>query len=135
MLVVGIITLIFGFMFTFSPQAMLSIAYESFTGNNWNLFVTATPKTVDFLLLNGTIFGLHTLVMGILFVSIAILGFRSGQRWAWYTLLVAATLTCVSDAIIMWTLGLTPLVIGNVVFLSLAYIALGISAKPILSKK
>ncbi len=115
---------------------MTSIAYESYTGNSWNLFVTATPKTVDFLLLTGgTLFGVHTLVMGILFVSIAVVPFRSGQRWAWYTLLIASTLTCASDAIIMWTLGLMPLVIGNVILLLLTYIALGISAKPILSKK
>ena len=136
MLVTNIVVFLFGFIFTFFPSFMNIMGYESYTGQTWSAFVSATPKTVDFLLLTaGTMFGLHILVMGVLFISITITGFRNGQRWAWYALLVASTLGWVGDTAAVLVMGLVPLAIGNLVFLSLAYIALGISEKPILSKK
>jgi len=41
----------------------------------------------------------------------------------------------VSDGVATFIIGDIPMVIGNIVFLIIAYIALGISAKDILRKK
>ena len=136
MLVTGIVILLFGFIFTLSPDFMNTMGYESYTGQSWSAFVSATPKTVDFLLLTaGTMFGMHLLVMAVLFISITVTSFRMGQKWAWYALLIASTLGWVGDTAALLVMGLVPVAISSLVFLSLAYIALGISAKPILSKK
>jgi hypothetical protein len=136
MLVTNIAVFLFGFIFTLNPSFMNTMGYESYTGQSWSAFVSATPKTVDFLLLTaGTMFGMHLLVMGVLFVSVTVTGFRSGQRWAWYALLIASTVGWLSDAVAVYVMGVVQVAIGSLVFLSLAYIALGLSAKSILSKK
>jgi hypothetical protein len=80
-------------------------------------------------------FGTHILVMAVLFFAVTLMGFRKGQSWSWYTLLIGITLVCVPDAVATFTMGLMPMAITNIVFLMIAYIALGISAKDILSKK
>ncbi len=136
LLVTGIVILLFGFIFTLVPDFMNIMGYEAYTGTSWNSFTAATPQTADFLLLTaGTMFGIHLLVMGFLFISITVMAFKSGQRWAWYTLFIASTIGWVSDAVAVYSMGVVQVAIGNIVFLSLAYIALGISAKPMLSKK
>jgi hypothetical protein len=136
MLVTGIVMLLFGFIFTLVPDFMNTMGYESYTGQSWSAFLSATPKTVDFLLLTaGTMFGLHLVVMAVLFIAITVTSFRTGHKWAWYALLIASTVGWLSDAVAVYVMGVVQVAIGNLVFLSLAYIALAISAKPILSKK
>lgn len=136
MLVTNIVILLFGLLFALSPLTMNTMGFEAYTGQSWSTFASANTKAVDFVLLtSGAMFGFHLLVMGVLFISITVTGFRKGQRWAWFALLIASTIGWVSDAVAVSIMGVPPLAIGNLLFLTLAYVALGISAKPIFSKK
>ena len=135
MMIPNFAILLFGLVFTFIPDAMNSQGFESFTGQNWSAFVSASPKTADLLLLTaGRMFGVHILIITVLFFGITLTSFRRGERWSWYALLTGVTLF-VFDIVAVLIMGLVPLAIGNVVVISLAYVALGISAKDILSKK
>jgi hypothetical protein len=136
MMIPDFAALLFGLVFTFVPDVMNSQGFESFTGQSWSAFVSANPKIADLLLLtSGRMFGTHILVMALLFFAVTLYGFRKGQGWSWYTLLIGFTLGWVPDAVAVGIIGMMPLVIGSIVFLLIAYIALGISAKDILGKK
>ena len=136
MMIPDFAVLLFGLIFTFVPDVINSQGFESFTGQSWNTFVSTSPKIADFLLLTaGRMFGTHILVMAVLFFAVTLMGFRKGQSWSWYTLLISITLVCVPDAVATFIMGLIPMAIINIVFLMIAYIALGISAKDILNKK
>ena len=136
MMIPDFVALLFGFIFTFAPEIINSNGYESFTGLSWSTFVSANPKAAELLLLTaGRMGGIHILVMAILFFAVTLYGLRRGQSWSWYTLLISFTLVWVPDAVAVYIIGQMPLAIGSIVFLLIAYIALGISAKDILSKK
>ena len=136
MMIPDFVALLFGFIFTFAPEIINSNGYESFTGLSWSAFVSANPKAADLILLTaGRIAGVHILVMAVLFLAVTLYGLRKGQGWSWYTLLISFTLVWVPDAVAVFIIGQTPLAIGSIIFLLIAYTALGISAKDILSKK
>ena len=136
MVVPNFVALFFGLVFTFIPDVMLTMGYESFTGQSWSAFVSASPKTVDWILLTaGRMYGVHILAMAVLFLAVTFMSFRKGERWSWYALLIGATLVWIFDAVATLIMGIVPIAIGNVVMLLIVYTALGISAKDILSKK
>ena len=136
MMVPNFAVLLFGLVFTFIPETMLSSGFESFTGQSWSAFVSASPKAADWILLTaGRMFGVHILVIAILIFAVTLMSFRRGERLSWYILLIASTFGYVSDAVAVYIMGLMPLVAINIVVLLIVYIALGISAKDILSKK
>ena len=127
--------LLFGLVFTFIPDAMNSQGFESFTGQSWSAFVSTSPNTTDWILLTaGRMFGVHILVITVLFFGITLTSFRKGERWSWYALLIGVTLTAF-DIVAVLIMGLLPVAIVDAVMISLAYVALGISARDILSKK
>ena len=136
MMVPNFAVLLFGLVFTFIPDAMLSSGFESFTGQSWSALVSASPKTTDWILLTGgRMFGVHILVMTVLMLAITLKSFRRGESWSWYALLIGVTLGMTFDTVAVYIMGLIPLVVVNIVVLLIAYIALGISAKDILGKK
>ena len=136
MMIPNFVALLFGLVFTFIPDVMLSMGYESFTGQSWSAFVSASPKTVDWILLTaGRMYGVHLLAMAGLFLAVTFMSFRKGERWSWYVLLIGSTLAWIFDTVAVLIMGIVPVAIGNVVMLLIDYAALGISAKDILSKK
>ena len=136
MMVPNFAVLLFGLVFTFIPDAMNSQGFESFTGQNWSAFVSASPNTTDWILLTaGRMFGVHILVIAILIFAVTLMSFRRGERWSWYTLLMAITLGMTLDIVAVYIMGQIQVVAIDIIVLLIAYIALGISAKDILSKK
>ena len=136
MMVANFAVLLFGLVFTFIPDAMLRSGFESFTGQSWSAFVSASPKTADWILLTaGRMFGVHILAIAILLSAITLTSFRRGERWSWYALLISSSLGMIPDIVAVYIMGLIPLVFIDIVVLLLVYIALGISAKDIFSKK
>ncbi len=136
MLVPNFAVLLFGLVFTFIPDVMLSSGFESFTGQSWSAFVSASPKTADWILLTaGRMFGVHILVIAILLFAITLTSFRRGERWSWYALLISSSLGMILDIVAVYIMGLMPIVAIDIGVLLLVYIASGISAKDILGKK
>ena len=123
----------FGIIFLVIPEAFLTSSYQMFSGQSWSAL---NPKTIEFILMTaGRMYGTYVLTMVILLVAITLKSFRKGARWSWYTLLIAYTFGTTIHATSLLILGEIPVASLNIVFLLLVYIALGISAKDILSKK
>ena len=127
---------LFGLLFTFVPDAMNSLGFESMTGQSWSAFVSANPKIADYILLtDGRIAGVHLLAIAILSLAITLTSFRKGERWSWYALLITLTLMITFETVALLIMGQASVAIINVVLLLIVYLALGISAKDILRKK
>jgi hypothetical protein len=136
MMVPNIIVLVFGLVFTFIPDVMLSPGFDLFTGQTWSNFVSTSPEIADlFMLTAGRMFGVHILVMTIFALAITYYGFRKGERWSWYVLLGGYSLGLIFDAVAVSIIGQMEVVAVNLIMLLINYIALGIYAKDILGKK
>ena len=133
MMIPNLIMVPFGIIFMVIPDAILSNSYSLFSGQSWS---TLSPKTVEFILMTaGRMYGTYVMAMVILLFAITLKSFRKGERWSWYTLLIAYTFGTTIHATALLILGEMPIASLNIVFLLLVYIALGISAKDMLSTK
>jgi hypothetical protein len=133
MMIPTFIILLFGLVFTFVPEAVLRGGFEGFTGQSWSAL---SPETMDWIILaSGRMFGVHVLIIAILLFAITLKGFRMGERWSWYAILITVTLGMSFDSVAVYMMGELPVVAIDLIMLLITYIALGISAKDILSKK
>jgi hypothetical protein len=71
---------------------ILVAEYQNFTGLSWIELKAASPKIAEFISILFRMYGAFNVVFGLLTVSIIVTAFRNGQRWAWWTLLVANTI-------------------------------------------
>ena len=136
MMITNAVVLIFGLAFTFVPEVIYAPGFNLYTGQDWNNFASNNSAVADLILLTaGRMFGVHILVTTILLFAVTLYGFRKGERWSWYTLLIAYSLGFIFDSIAVSIIGQMEVVIVDIIVLIVSYIALGISAKEILSKR
>jgi hypothetical protein len=134
-MVVNFAFLVFGLVFTFIPDAVLSSGFGLFSGQSWSDLVLASPKTAEFILLTaGRMFGVHILVLTVLSFAIVLKGFRRGESWAWYANLIVLP-GMIFDTVAVSIIGELPVVFIDIVVILLICVALGISAKDMLRKK
>lgn len=77
-------------------KPILSAGYEGFTGGSWPELVSTSPMTAGYLGVLFRMYGVYNVVFGLMAVAIAVTGFRRGERWAWWALLVGNTIALVS---------------------------------------
>jgi hypothetical protein len=71
---------------------ILSAGYEGFTGGSWQDLVAAAPKTAEYSTLLFRMYGIYGVGLSLLAIAIAATGFRRGEQWAWWALLVGNTI-------------------------------------------
>ena len=71
---------------------ILKAGYEGFTGGSWQQLAATSPKTADYMTLLFRMFGIYGVAFSLLAIAIAANGFRRGERWAWWALLVGNTI-------------------------------------------
>jgi hypothetical protein len=71
---------------------ILTAGYEGFTGGSWQDLVATAPKTAEYTTLLFRMYGTYGLALSLLAIAIAAKGFRRGERWAWWALLVGNTI-------------------------------------------
>jgi len=74
-------------------------------------------------------YGIYCLVFGLMGSAIAVMAFRRGDRWAWWTLLVGNTIALVSAMRMDWIVNaIGPFELTEYLGLALVYGALAITA-------
>jgi uncharacterized membrane protein YhaH (DUF805 family) len=71
---------------------ILTAGYEGFTGGSWQDLVATAPKTAEYTMLLFRMYGIYGVALSLLAIAIAAKGFRRGERWAWWALLVGNTI-------------------------------------------
>jgi hypothetical protein len=74
---------------------ILAAGYQGFTGYSWQEFLATAPKAAEYTSLLFRMFGLYGVAFSLLAIGIAANGFRRGEHWAWWALLVGNTITFV----------------------------------------
>jgi hypothetical protein len=75
-----------------SAKPILPAEYEGYTQLSWSMLVNSTPRVAQFMTILFRMYGIFNAVFGFMAIAITLYGFRKGQRWAWWTLLVANVL-------------------------------------------
>jgi hypothetical protein len=73
-------------------KPILTAGYEGFTGGSWQQLVATDPKTADYTTLLFRMYGIYGVGLSLLAIAIAANGFRRGEQWAWWALLVGNTI-------------------------------------------
>lgn len=68
---------------------ILAAGYEHFTGYSWSDLGNNFPNARDYMTVLFRVYGAFNVAVGVLAIAIACTAFRRGERWAWWTLLVA----------------------------------------------
>jgi hypothetical protein len=71
---------------------ILTAGYEGFTGGSWQHLAATSPKTAEYTTLLFRMYGIYGVALSLLAIAIAANGFRRGERWAWWALLVGNTI-------------------------------------------
>ncbi len=71
---------------------ILTAGYEGFTGSSWQDLAATSPNTAEYTTLLFRMFGIYIVAFSLLAIAIAAFGFRRGDRWAWWALLVGNTI-------------------------------------------
>ena len=71
---------------------ILGAGFETHTGESWRLFSVREAAAASFMTIAFRLIGALSVVAGVLLVSVAVTGFRNGERWAWWTLLIGNTM-------------------------------------------
>ena len=135
MLIADLGVLLYGLMVVFVPD-VLSEGYRISTGQSWSVMLSVSPQTAEYLLLLWRLVGALNVAFAVVAIAIVLTGFRRGEAWSWYALFIGNTLGYGSPIAFDITVGAIGFFeILEIALLVLIYVALGISAKEVLSKK
>jgi len=108
---------------------ILPAGYEGFTGSSWSELVSTSPMTAKYIGVLFRTYGVFNVVFGLMAVAIAVTAFRSGDRWAWWALLVGNTIALVSAMTYDRTVNaIGPFELSEYLGLALVYGALAVTA-------
>jgi hypothetical protein len=110
-------------------KGILPAAFEGYTGASWSQLVTASPRVAGYIELMYRMYGIYCALFGLLTCAIAVTGFRRGEPWAWWALLIGNTIALVA-AITMDKLSnaIGPLEVTEYVGLLLVWGAMAVTA-------
>ena len=134
MLILGIYWLGFGVYKIVDPGVLLESGFEEIAGQSWAAFVAANPaatvELIEMLVINMAI---AQVAIAAFVLMLTLFGYRRGQKWAWYSLLVGNIIILVGILIssILSSLDFRMPIIGLVLLI----IALAVPAKSILTQQ
>jgi len=73
-------------------RPILAAGYEGYTGGSWQHVVATSPRAAEYMTLLFRMYGIYGVGLSVLAIAIAGNGFRRGERWAWWALLVGNTI-------------------------------------------
>ena len=73
-------------------RPILAAGYEGFSGGSWQHLVATSSRAAEYMTLLFRMYGIYGMGLSLLAIAIAANGFRRGERWAWWALLVGNTI-------------------------------------------
>ena len=98
LLLVGLLWLLVGFVAVFSPEGIFEADAQAVTKMPWSELKASSPTAANFVIFVYGQMGLLKISWSLFILAITLTGFRRGEKWAWYIMLLAPILL-VSDAV------------------------------------
>jgi len=110
-------------------KGILPAAYEGYSGGSWSELVGTSPLVAGYMRVLYRMYGIYCLLFGLMGSAIVVTSFRSGERWAWWALLVGNSVALAS-AIAMDRMvnAIGPFELTEYLGLALVWGALGVTA-------
>jgi hypothetical protein len=110
-------------------KAILAAGYEGFSNGSWSELQRTSPTTARYMVVLFRMYGIYCVIFGLMGSAIAATAFRRGDRWAWWTLLVANTIAFVTAMRYDWIVNaIGPFELTEYLGLALIYGALAVTA-------
>ena len=77
-------------------KAILPAGFEGYSGGSWSALVDRSPESAAYMSVLFRLYSMFCVLFGFMTTTIAVTAFRRGERWAWWTLLVANTVGLLS---------------------------------------
>jgi len=77
-------------------KAIMPAGFEGYSGGSWSELAGASPSIAGYITVLFRMYGIYCVLFGLMGSAITVTAFRRGERWAWWTLLVANTVALVS---------------------------------------
>ena len=110
-------------------SAILPAGFEGYTSGSWSALLAGAPTNAAYMAVLYRLYGVYCAIFGFMGSSIAVTAFRRGERWAWWTVLVANTVALVAamtyDKLVH---AIGPFEITEYLGLALIWVACGIAA-------
>ena len=98
LLSVGLLWLVVGIVAVYSPEGIFEGDAQAFTNLPWTDLKASSPEASNFIIFVYGQMGLLKISWSLFILAITLTGFRRGEKWAWYIMLLAPILL-VSDAV------------------------------------
>jgi hypothetical protein len=98
LLALGLLWLVVGFVAVFQPEGIFEGDAQSVTNMPWSELKASSPRAADFVIFIYGQMGLLKISWSLFILAITLTGYRKGEKWAWYIMLLAPILL-VSDAV------------------------------------
>jgi hypothetical protein len=92
LLLVGLLWLLVGFVAVFSPEGIFEADAQAVTKMPWSELKASSPVASDFVIFVYGQMGLLKISWSLFILAITLTGFRRGEKWAWYIMLLAPIL-------------------------------------------
>ena len=110
-------------------KPILTAGYEGFTGRPWQELLITSPAAAAFMRVLFRVYGAYVVAFGLLATAVAATGFRRGDAWSWWALLVGNTIAFVSAMMYDWTVGaIGPFELTEYLGLAMVWGALAVTA-------
>ena len=138
MLFLGIYTTVMSVLWIFLTEIMFVSDFLWYTGQTFQSYLenVSTTRFAEMYIITKKLIGIMLLIIGLLIIVINQQAYRKGEKWAWYTLLLAggtAWGTFIVYKIIIGYIGIS--MITFAVGAALVVVAIALPAKEILSRK
>ena len=98
LLSVGLLWLVVGIVAVFQPEGVFEADAQAVTNLLWTDLKASSPEAANFVIFVYGQMGLLKISWSLFILAITLTGFRRGEKWAWYMMLLAPILL-VSDAV------------------------------------
>jgi hypothetical protein len=98
LLAVGLLWLVVGIVAVLSPEGIFEGDAQSVTNMPWSELKASSPVVANFVIFIYGQMGLLKISWSLFILAITLTGYRRGEKWAWYIMLLAPILL-ISDAV------------------------------------
>lgn len=76
--------------------AILPAGFQGYSNGSWDQLKATSPEAAGYIVLLFRMYGIYIVGFSILAIAIAANGFRLGERWAWWALLIGNTIAWIA---------------------------------------
>jgi hypothetical protein len=98
LLAVGILWLVVGIVAVFQPEGIFEADAQAVTNSPWTDIKASSPEASNFVIFVYGQMGLLKISWSLFILAITLTGYRRGEKWAWYMMLLAPILL-LTDAV------------------------------------